>query len=343
MLSENSPRLTSPLLLCTWLLVAAAWLTSCAPLPPEARTRPPRQVSADELEIAHTMASLSRMAYLIGRDEAALASELSEKGFGPPVFFSHETTGTAAYIARSPNTVVVVFRGTAGLRDAFFVDLNFSKVPGIEGEVHRGFQEAFEALREGIHAQLTSELASARAAAPEGGPEPARLIFAGHSLGSALAQLMALHEVNNGTEVFGVYAFGSPRVGDGCFASAYNARLGAVTFQHKIEGDQVSELPFVWQGYAHTGRNWRVLDPDGGTMTSTQPALELDCGAVIRGQERTPEDDETIQEAREGIDQVLSGSGDGTRGLIAGNHAIALYESLMAQLVSEAGGPTPAP
>ena len=71
-----------------------------------------------------------------------------------------------------------------------------------------------------------------------------QVFFAGHSLGGAFAQLLAvLLAPRESVRVGGVVAMGAPRVGDAAFAAHYAALLGGRTLCFVNAGDDVPALP----------------------------------------------------------------------------------------------------
>ena len=99
---------------------------------------------------------------------------------------------------------MVSFRGT-DVEDTsnlvFDVDLELEKWPG-PAKVHRGFAKALEEVRPDLLLALESI-------------GPCRSLYTGHSLGAAMATLMAgLRRPN------ALYTFGSPLVGDVDFVAA---------------------------------------------------------------------------------------------------------------------------
>jgi pimeloyl-ACP methyl ester carboxylesterase len=93
--------------------------------------------------------------------------------------------------------------------------------------VHRGFHTALDGGWDTIRGELER-------AAEDGLP----LWFAGHSLGGGLAQLAAMRAAEEGLPVAGVYAFGSPKVGDPAFAEAYDRRLDGRSYRI-VNGDDL--------------------------------------------------------------------------------------------------------
>jgi triacylglycerol lipase len=160
--------------------------------------------------------------------------------------------GTQAFVAASGRSIVVAFRGTEAVAEDWLTDLDFPKVRGPRGLVHRGFLEALEA----IWSELVETL-RALGAAGQG------LWLTGHSLGAALATLATARlELQPTLETRGLYTFGSPRVGDGQFRRFAEARFGRRNFRFANYRDLVTRVPFEWMGYEHVGQV-RYFDADG--------------------------------------------------------------------------------
>jgi triacylglycerol lipase len=147
--------------------------------------------------------------------------------------------GTDCFVASNDDFALVVFRGTEAaaregrrrdFRDIFRdihtdVDIRTS-VFGEDAKAHRGFADAVEeVLGNGGLREHVSNL-------------PSRKIwFTGHSLGAALATLAAARS----ERLDGLYTFGSPRVGDAGFASAFGRQMAdrGIEYQRFVNGDDV--------------------------------------------------------------------------------------------------------
>jgi len=169
--------------------------------------------------------------------------------------------GTTAAIFRNAGTevnrVVVVFRGTLGMRD-MLTDIQVSMTGwNGRGQVHAGFLNALDH----VWGDLRQELQSL--------PVPA--FFTGHSLGGALATLAAARALLDSSlsRPAALYTFGSPRVGDAEFRENFQ-RL----FHARIVNDRdlvttvppVVSLPF-FPRYQHCGQQHRLF-PDGALALS---------------------------------------------------------------------------
>src|SRR5262249_47569136 len=143
---------------------------------------------------------------------------------------------THAFAAVRGDTVIVSFRGTSSLSN-FQTDAGFFKTSAFGGSVHRGFYHAAQSVWSQVQEAL-KDLAPGK-----------KVIFTGHSLGAALAQIASLQYADGGGQVEGVYTYGTPRVGDAKFAAHYDRLLGEKTFQHVNNRDIVSRVPPALLGY----------------------------------------------------------------------------------------------
>lgn len=95
-----------------------------------------------------------------------------------------------------------------------------------------------------------------------------KLVITGHSLGGALANLMAydLGVHMKRTKEFHVdiilATFGCPRVGDQCFSDVLNHKLGLVANARIIFGtDSIPSVPYI-KDYVHSGTEYHVTTVD---------------------------------------------------------------------------------
>lgn len=168
-----------------------------------------------------------------------------------------------ASVVTTPEFCILVFRGTADLRDWI---TNVRIAPTMwpaGGRVHEGFARAATRVHDAMAAALASiDLPT---------------FVTGHSLGGALATLaMSQHPF------VASYTFGAPRVGDAEFWQTITQPLYRVV----NNGDLVPSLPPRRIGYRHGG-TCRHLATDGSLQTATF-APDLDDGAE-------PEADDSIE------------------------------------------------
>jgi predicted lipase len=174
--------------------------------------------------------------------------------------------GYVAQSIASPDEYVIAVRGTEGtlewVQDAKFLPRPFSAVPGA-GLTEDGFTDMYDAFRVGVDpksARLTPTLTSLL------GNSASKLTICGHSLGSALATMLALDvAVNTPYKQPRLITFASPRVGDPHFANYFNA---VVPECYRIANriDVVAHLP--WPPlYIHVGDDTE-LNPAGTVRDS---------------------------------------------------------------------------
>lgn len=146
--------------------------------------------------------------------------------------------------ANGTGDAVIAIRGTEGtlewIHDADFLTVPCPFLVGA-GRTEDGFTAMYNSLRTGT-APNSPTVAKAIGSLPF--PHPVTSVtVCGHSLGGALATLLALDLAAN--TVFShpvVYTYGSPRTGDSLFASTFNQ---VVTNSYRIENrlDIVPKLP----------------------------------------------------------------------------------------------------
>lgn len=146
--------------------------------------------------------------------------------------------------ANKTGDVAVALRGTEGILE-WIHDADFLQVPcpflAGAGHTEEGFTLMYESLRTGT-APDSPTVVAALAKLPF--PQPVNSVaICGHSLGGALATLLALDvAVNTAYKTPAVYTFGSPRTGDSLFAGTYDQ---VVTNSYRIANrlDIVPALP----------------------------------------------------------------------------------------------------
>ncbi|PRW39183.1 lipase [Chlorella sorokiniana] len=159
---------------------------------------------------------------------------------------------TQVVVADSPAAVLVFFRGTEITKlEDIQTDLStkFVDVSGL-GRVHEGFYKAEDI----VHADITSLLDQYGA-----GSKP--VIYVGHSLGGALANIAAARQqLASPGSVSAVYTYGGPRVGDAAWADAYNnLGLSSITYRYVLGKDPIPLIPPGGDiGFVHVGQQMRI-------------------------------------------------------------------------------------
>jgi hypothetical protein len=202
-------------------------------------------VPKSEAALCAEMARLSycRQGSGFAFDQVRIRSVLAPIGFTDCRFFESpgggKGRGTHCFLALGEDVggngqvAVIAFRGTdIGDFTNLKADVDFLFTPwDIGGKVHQGFARALGEVRPSLDSALQAL--------------QCRTLFTGHSLGAAMATLMA--SVRNPACL---YTFGSPRVGDAEFAST----LKNVENRRYVDCcDLVTRVPPEIFGYVHAG------------------------------------------------------------------------------------------
>jgi hypothetical protein len=197
------------------------------------KSDPPAGFSAG-WPVEQACAELARLAYhrFEEGDSAALAAALAAAGFSPPALFNAPGRDAQAFGTTAGDIAFVVFRGTqAGKLLDIVADVRFRlRTWEGPGRAHEGFLAAWRSLDEPISSWIESV----------GVP---RLVVTGHSLGAAMATLLAA--IRPGAELV---TFGSPRAGDAAFAAAF---AGRPVRRYVDCTDKVTMVPPELVGYRH--------------------------------------------------------------------------------------------
>lgn len=165
---------------------------------------------------------------------AAAAAALAPLGY----FEATITTKNRMQVlyAEHDDHVVLAFKGSTGFGD-YFSNATYMMIgkadTGLPGKVHKGF---FDTMDSGWPALL----GVIQKAFATGKP----VVFTGHSLGGAVAQLAALkvHD-KKGLTATSLYLFATPRVGNQVFADAYVDVYGPVSFRINNGMDITPRMP----------------------------------------------------------------------------------------------------
>ena len=222
----------------------------------------------------------SRLAYA-ERDDAADDEAIEEQARawrfdGAEVFEVARgwDVDTQGYVAYGPERVLIAFRGTESGRD-WRTNLQAVTDPGpwYDTRVHEGFQDAFAAV-----ALQVGEIIGR--VVRQGQP----IWITGHSLGGALAVLLAATLLEAGRPVAGLYTFAAPRVGDGAFEAELNDQMrNAAHWRVANAGDLVPHLP-PEPMFSHAGKRVLLLE-DGGVSHKEEDwrSMTTGMGRWIRG------------------------------------------------------------
>ena len=201
------------------------------------------------------MAELSKAAY----EDTQTATETA-KTLGFKVVEFYEDGSAQGYRFVSDHDIVIACRGTETheLGD-ILADLKIRRVPAcidcadVPGKVHRGFRGEAYRLWDKVHPDILAQA--------DGGH---KLWFTGHSLGAAMATLLATfaQQTEDALNVAGMVTFGSPRVGNREFANFTNET--APEYLRWVNNDDaVTKVPLnLFGNYYHCGK-LMYLDEDG--------------------------------------------------------------------------------
>ncbi|CAE7604687.1 unnamed protein product, partial [Symbiodinium natans] len=217
-----------------------------------------------------------------------------------------------------PNAEIVIylaFRGTVS-QENLATNLHAQLVPSALGTgnalVHRGFQDAYLALRTRFLGRLNAVLADLPALTPSA----VLLRATGHSLGGALAMLACLDLVTCRGFAAECVTWGSPRVGDANFAALYAAAVPR-TARFVNRFDVVPKLPANHQDEEAPGVLQRRLSAwlrapqehiGAGGYVHVCPAVELDSSLLASVSHLA----NVVQTARAAFSNVRSAAADHT-------------------------------
>lgn len=150
-----------------------------------------------------------------------------------------------AVFAEFDNTVVIAFKGRERHTwQEISIDLKFWKRKHSGHHVHTGFSGSLENVSRRLLLDLKDVIGNKR------------VIYTGHSLGGALATLMALeHKPTD------VCTFGSPRVINSKFDEDYFADVNITRVC--TDRDFVTHLPPSFTGYKHVGTQYEIPGVEG--------------------------------------------------------------------------------
>ncbi|ADB19106.1 lipase class 3 [Pirellula staleyi DSM 6068] len=143
---------------------------------------------------------------------------------------------TQCFVALTPEIALVAFRGTESRGD-WLRNINVAGRTREYGVTHRGFLGAFQAVESRLRSALS-------------GIAGQTLILTGHSLGGALATVMAAEWQHFMPASWGV-TFGQPAVGRGSFRMFFSQNYSGKFFRFVNDDDIVPRVP---PGYEHVGR-----------------------------------------------------------------------------------------
>ncbi len=208
------------------------------------------RVYNSECKLSYLMSQCSQLAYLDGKEAK---QEYKNLGFEKHKFF--ENKGAQCHAVYTDDWLVLAFRGTEVKEwSDIKADLSVDSTSTIcaKGKVMVGFNTEVKKLWR----QLTSYISEVK--------KDRNLIITGHSLGGAMATIMAANLQASIWEVFRLYTYGSPRVGNQTFCDNVNV----VHYRYVNNTDDVTKIPFRHWGYRHHG-NLKYINSMGQVQTTT--------------------------------------------------------------------------
>jgi triacylglycerol lipase len=197
---------------------------------------------------AHYLTMASDLAYY--NEPAGPQRFLSELGLDAKLF---SVGNTQAYVATDGDHIIVAFRGTEaptsidGLKDWLLTDANnYLIMPdgrigtdfaaaGVGARFHRGFMTALGDIWDPVCTAVQAEVQK----------KERPLWLTGHSLGGALALLAAWRFLRKTMDVYRVYTFGGPMVGNAAAVQAFDKELAGKVYRFVHGPDIVPKLPTI--------------------------------------------------------------------------------------------------
>lgn len=200
---------------------------------------------------AVTLGKLSAVAYETKSNQ--IKTQLSALGFTLDEYsLNDKKYGTRGFLAYNTDSAVIVFTGTEDVKDwlqnaqVWKHDKQNDNGCDKEISIHNGF---YRAIREfAKDEKLMNRLSQLQA-------EGKKIYYTGHSLGGALASILAYFtEANFSDKVHlqGVYTFGQPLTGDKNYRQCFNEKLKSRTFRYVTSEDLVPRAR-VSNDYKHVG------------------------------------------------------------------------------------------
>ncbi|EJM76089.1 lipase family protein [Pseudomonas sp. GM55] len=212
----------------------------------------------------------SRLAYLRFEDGGAsrqqLLDELALVGYRHVTTFEHADTDGAGFGAlHTDGSALITFRGTQA--DHYKDWLINAKVilqawTLGSGEVHSGFAETALGLWPQVNTWLKGPAKNRNA-----------LCICGHSLGAAIATLLALP-----AGAHQLITLGSPRVGNHAFAASLNTSPALDIIRIVDCCDEVTQVPPPLMGYKHVGSQ-SYINRDG-VLDSSLNTIQIDADRI---------------------------------------------------------------
>lgn len=186
-----------------------------------------------------TAVKMCKFSDLVYSDQGIVLKELEKLDYDDFKWFDNAgTQGFVAYSLREEE-LVICFRGTqpTEIKDILSDLKAWPKKAKERGRVHYGFASACDCVYDDI-ADYINSLSL---------PKTTKVICTGHSLGAAIATIVASR-----LDADELYTFGSPRVGNKAFVDEI-AKDKIKHYRFVNNNDVVTTVPFSFLGYKHSG------------------------------------------------------------------------------------------
>ena len=199
--------------------------------------RPTRFSDAGPYHLLTEEVPYSKRLEVVPYDPVRYAKEAKDGWEHPEdVHFLNDESDTQAFITHNDKVVLISVRGTASLTD-ILRDLDARQVPyladeGGIGNAHRGFYRSFEIARKFVERYMDAFYTGNQT-----------IMVCGHSLGGAIALLLAEWLRQKYSDDIQLYTIGAPRAGNQSFVKA-----AADLTHHRIvnHNDPVPGVPSTW-------------------------------------------------------------------------------------------------
>ena len=195
-----------------------------------------------------------------------IIDQLEQWGFDSVEFIGEGNSRVAGYFARHQDFDLMVMRGTdtvfEAVMDGIFAQLP-SRLIGFRGLTHSGFATLYKRYQPRIKKLLKK--------AQEDGPEKP-IVMAGHSLGGVLARFAALDAAKINMNVEAAYVMGSPRIGNDDFYRYFDQNRNFPVYLTSHKKDLTPHLPPTKANFSYFANLFGEIVPQ----------LETFVGSAVR-------------------------------------------------------------
>ncbi len=166
-------------------------------------------------------------------------------------FLHHKKTETQAFITHNDKVVLISVRGSQEFAD-FLRDADARQVPHVDGQgkIHRGFHAAFLVARTFVERYMDAFYRKGQT-----------ILVCGHSLGGAIALLLAEWLQREYSDDIQLYTYGSPRTGNRTFVEAAQSLPHHRLVNHN---DPIPSVPATWMD-----AEWKMALPGSAMLIAS--------------------------------------------------------------------------